>query len=99
MKVIARTSGGYLIEANADEIAQIQGYTSQYDSNYKRGTAMDIVGQELDITAMVKTAAFVRTLDTNVIKSLADRIESSLKEVRQAGEAVEKLNLFDKLKD
>ncbi len=34
MKIIAKTSGGYLVEMNADEILKAAGYSSTYDDGW-----------------------------------------------------------------
>ena len=97
MKVIARTGQGYLLEASPTELAQLQGYASEYSNGYQKGS--DRIGEEIDITKMVQTAAYVRTMDQQVIKELVRRLQAAMDQVNQASENVEKLNLFDKLKD
>lgn len=98
MKIIAQTGSGYLLEATAIELAQLQGYSNQFDSNYKIG-ARDKIGEEIDINKMVQTAAFVRTMDKQVITELTSRLQRAMDSVNSANECVEKLNLFEKLKD
>ncbi len=97
MKVIARTGHGYLLEASATELAQLQGYTSEYSNGYQKGS--DRIGDEIDITKMGQTAAYVKTMDQQVINDLIRRLQAAMDQVNQASENVEKLNLFDKLKD
>lgn len=98
MKVIAKTKQGYLLESSDSELAQLQGYRSQYDDQYK-GAGSDKIGDEIDITKMVQTAAFVRTLDKQVITELVSRLQRAMDSVNSANECVEKLNLFEKFKE
>jgi hypothetical protein len=97
MKVIAKTGNGYLLEASPSELAQLQGYTSEYSNGYQKST--DRIGDEIDISKMVQIASYTRTLAPEVIRETIVRLEATIGKLQSAGELVEKLNLFDKLKD
>lgn len=43
MKVIGKSKGGYILEASDNEIANLIGYYSQYDSDYRKPECGDTI--------------------------------------------------------
>jgi hypothetical protein len=50
VKVIGKTEGGYILEASNDEVANLIGYYSTYDKDYKRPNC----GDNIQISSMYK---------------------------------------------
>jgi hypothetical protein len=98
MKVIAKVdSGRVLCEVSVDEIAQLNGFRSQYDSGFSK--SLCDVGVECNLNKMVTTSQYVRTMDTKVIEHISKSLQDAMDKVSEAGDFVNKLNLFDKLKN
>jgi hypothetical protein len=98
MKVIAKVDNGkVLCEVSVDEIAQLNGFRNQYASGFNR--SLCDVGNECNLNKMVITSQYVRTMDTKVIEHISKSLQDAMDKVTEAGDFVNKLNLFDKLKD
>jgi hypothetical protein len=98
MKVIAKIDNGrVLCEVSVDEIAQLNGFRSQYDTSFSK--LLCDVGAECNLNKMVITSQYVRTMDTKVIEHISKSLQDAMDKVTEAGDFVTKLNLFDKLKD
>lgn len=98
MKVIAKIDNGkVLCEVSVEEIAMLNGFRSTYDSDFSR--SLCDVGAECNLNKMVITSQYVRTMDTKVIEHISKSLQDAMDKVTEAGDFVNKLNLFDKLKD
>lgn len=98
MKIIAKVdSNRVLCEVTNDEIALLNGFRNTYDTGFERKLLE--VGSECNLSKMVATSQFVRTMDTKVIEHINKSLEEAMKKVNEAGDFVNKLNLFEKLKD
>ena len=98
MKIIAKTETGYLVEANADEVAQLHGFESSYDSAYRKIMYNPEIGHEIDIGKITKAAKYVRTLDSAVLEQSTDRLLSMVEKLTEVRDLVYKLNMFEDLK-
>jgi hypothetical protein len=98
MKVIAKIDHSKMLcEVSVEEIAQLNGFRSQYDTSFSK--SLCDVGAECNIIKMVVTSQYVRTMDTKVIEHISKSLQDALDKVTEAGDFVTKLNLFDQLKD
>lgn len=98
MKIIAKVDGSrVLCEVTNEEIALLNGFRNTYDTGFDKKLLE--VGSECSLTKMVATSQFVRTMDTRVIESINKSLEEAMKKVNEAGDFVNKLTLFEKLKD
>lgn len=98
MKIIAKTETGFLIDASANEIAQLHGYEGHYDSDYRKAVSHAAPGAEIDISKIVKSAKYVRTLDSAVLEQSTDRLLSMVEKLTEVRDLVYKLNMFEDLK-
>jgi hypothetical protein len=96
MKILARTADGYMLEATEMEMAQLHGFQTTYDKDYRRNLVE--IGYDVDISKLTRNAEFLRTLDTSVITKAQNRFEELAKEMETIRDQVTRLNLFDKLK-
>ena len=96
MKILAKTVDGYMLEATDMEIAQLHGFQTTYDKDYRRNLVH--IGYEVDISKLTRNAEFLRTLDDKVITKAQNRFEELAKEMEMIRDQVIRLNLFDKLK-
>lgn len=98
MKIIAKVdSNRVLCEVTNEELALLNGFRSTYDTGFERKLLE--VGSECNLSKMVATSQFVRTMDTKVIEHINKSLEEAMKKVNEAGDFVNKLNIFEKLKD
>ena len=98
MKIIAKTENGFLIDASANEIAQLHGYEGDYDSDYRKTISFAGPGAEIDISKIVRAAKYVRTLDSSVLEQSNDRLLSMVEKLTEVRDLVYKLNMFEDLK-
>ena len=98
MKIIAKTETGYLVDASEDEIAQLHGYESSYDSVYRKAISHAAPGAEIDISKIVKAAKYVRTLDSAVLEQSHERLLTMAEKLTEVRDLVYKLNIFEDLK-
>lgn len=98
MRIIAKTETGYLVEANADEVAQLHGFESSYDSAYRKIMYDPEIGHEIDIGKITKAAKYVRTLDSAVLEQSHERLLTMAERLNDVRDLVCKLNLFEELK-
>ena len=98
MKIIAKTETGYLVDASEDEIAQLHGYESSYDSVYRKTVYDPEIGSSIDISKIVKAAKYVRTLDSAVLEQSHERLLTMAKKLTEVRDLVYKLNMFEDLK-
>lgn len=99
MKVIAQVdSNRVLCEVDAQELAFLHGFRSQYDSGYNNVNAMK-VGNDCNIKKMVTTSQFVRGLRPKTLKETREKLEKALKEIDTAMEIVSGLEVFNILAD
>lgn len=98
MKLIAVIDNGFLAEVTEEEIALLRGYRGTYAPEYRRLPEPDI-GDEFDIQALTNKAAYLRELDADVLAKAESRFLQLSAEVRGVRELVQKLNLFEELKD
>ena len=98
MKIIAKTEKGFLVDASANEIAQLHGYESDYDSDYRKAVSNAAPGAEIDISKITKAAKYVRTLDSAVLEQSTDRLLSMVEKLTEVRDLVYKLNMFEDLK-
>ena len=98
MKIIAKVDDNrVLCEVSIDELALLNGFRGRYDSSFDK--RLYEVGSECNISKMVATSQFVRTMDTKVIEHINKSRKEAMDKVNEAGDLVDKLNLFEKLKD
>jgi len=95
MKIIAKTNGGYLLEADRAEVALMLGFRYAHDISDSALT----IGTEMSLTKMAVTSEFVRTLDTSKIKDLKTKLGFILDELDAASETVQALTVFETLKE
>ena len=99
MKVIAQIDNGrVLCEVDAQELAMLNGFRSQYDSGYKNGDAMK-VGAECNLKKMVTTSQYVRGLRTKTLKETKEKLEKAVAEIDNAMEVVSGLEVFNILSE
>ncbi len=98
MKVIANTGKGFLLEVSSNELAQILGFSGEYDSDYKINRNASHIGLTYDISKIVKTAQYIRNLDENVLAASYDKILAMADHVNEVRGLVYKLNMFEDLK-
>ena len=98
MKIIAKTENGFLIDASANEIAQLHGYESDYDSDYRKVVSNAVPGAGIDISKIGRAAKYVRTLDSAVLEQSTDRLLSMVEKLTEVRDLVYKLNMFEDLK-
>lgn len=99
MKVIAQIDNGrVLCEVDAQELAMLNGFRTQYDSGYKNGDAMK-VGTECNLKKMVTTSQFVRGMRTKTLKETKEKLEKAINSIDEAMEIVSGLEVFNILSD
>ena len=99
MKVIAQIDNGrVLCEVDAQELAMLNGFRSQYDSGYKNADAMKI-GAECNLKKMVTTSQFVRSLRAKTLKETKEKLEKAITEIDTAMEIVSGLEVFNILSE
>lgn len=99
MKVIAVIDNGrVLCEVDAQELAFLHGFRSQYDSGYKNAHAMQ-VGAECNLKKMVTTSQFVRGLRSGTLQETKNQLEKALSNIDSAMEIVSSLEVFNILAD
>ncbi len=96
MKIIAKTDDGFMLEADRAELALMVGLDSPYSEEFKKLKLN--IGNELEIRKINETSEFVRSLDKNKLQSLRDDLSRIIDRLDDAGETVQALTLFDKLK-
>jgi len=99
MKVIAQIDNGrVLCEVDAQELAMLNGFRSQYDSGYKNGDAMK-VGAECNLKKMVTTSQFVRGLRSKTLTETKIKLEKAINDIDEAMEIVSALEVFNILSE
>lgn len=98
MKIIAKTETGFLVDASEDEIAQLHGYDSHYDSDYRKTISYVSPGAEINISKITKSAKYVRTLDSAVLEQSHERLLNMAEKLTEVRDLVYKLNVFEDLK-
>lgn len=97
MKIIAdMNSGKKLVEVTENELAQILGFKTTYESGFDRN--MIAIGKDIDIAKFTKVSNFVKTINTSHLSNITDRLNGAIKEVTTAIDLADELNVFDKLK-
>ena len=86
------------MEVSRDEIAMLRGYDGLYDSDYKESTFKTGIGTEIELNKVVKTAKYVRTLDSAVLEQSHERLLAMAERLSDVRDLVYKLNLFEDLK-
>jgi hypothetical protein len=94
MKILGKTSDGYIAELTKAEMAWVQGFRSKYDNKLLPPEVGDVV----DIRKFVETSAFVRELDTSRLQKIADQLTNALASVEEARLQAGALTLFETLK-
>ena len=98
MKIIAKTENGFLVDASEDEVAQLHGYDSHYDSVYRQAVGHAAPGSVIDISKIIKAAKYVRTLDSAVLEQSHERLLTMAEKLNDIRDLVYKLNMFEDLK-
>lgn len=99
MKVIAQIDNGrVLCEVDAQELAMLNGFRSQYDSGYKNADAMKI-GAECNLKKMVTTSQFVRSIRPKSLKETKEKLEKAISQIDEAMEVVSGLEVFNILSE
>lgn len=99
MKVIAQIdSSRVLCEVNSTELALLNGFRNQYDSGYNQLQSRQ-VGAECDITKMVSTSRFVRSLRSEKLQEIKAKLEKAIADIDSANEVLNGLDLFNILSD
>lgn len=102
MKIIARTENNYLAEISVDEVANLLGFDSVYKDEYRqevRSNGDTLTGLEIDIEKMYDTALMLRGLNKGDIKRASEYIKSAQQDLDTLAEVVNKMTLFETLKD
>lgn len=98
MKVIAKIDSGRVIcEVSVEELAWLNGYKNSYDGFNK--DKMTEVGTECNLSKMVSTSRFVRTLRPDTLKKAKENLESMVKQIDSTMETVASLEIFNILNE
>jgi hypothetical protein len=77
MKVIGKSESGYILEASNEEVANLTGYYSTYDKDYKRPNC----GDNIQINSMYKQLYNLKNNEpklkdtVKILRGLADSLE------------------------
>jgi hypothetical protein len=85
MKILGKTSDGYIAELTKAEMAWVQGFRSKYDNKLLPPEVGDVV----DIRKFVETSAFVRELDTSRLQKIADQCSGFCRRSSLAGRSID----------
>ena len=103
MKFIARTKTGYLAEVDESEIANLLGYNSTYDDGFRtlvrNRPGEDLTGFEVEVEKMYDIAMMLRNLNKTNIAKAQDTLRYAQEKVDELQDVVEKLTLFETLKE
>ena len=84
------------MKVSSTELAMIQGFNSIYDSGFDKDKTR--VGKYVDIAKIVKTAAFIRTVNTDYLRKITANLDRAKDEINEAIEMSDELNCFETLK-
>jgi len=96
MKIIANTDTGFLVEATKAEIALLHGFETQYDKGI--ASSMFAIGHDIELGDIVKSAKYVRNLDSAVLEKAQKRFTELADEMHALRGLIYKLNIFEDLK-
>jgi hypothetical protein len=89
MKVIAKTSNGYLFEGDRMDIALMMGYKDSYSM---KGEIE--IGLEMDMKKIARTSEFIRNIDQNKLSKAVELLESAISQVNETQEVAKSLLTF-----
>ena len=102
MKIIARTENKYLAEISVDGVANLLGFDSAHKDEFRqevRSNGDTLTGLEIEVEKMYDTALMLRGLNKGDIKRASDYIKSAQQDLDTLAEVVNKMTLFETLKD
>ena len=97
MKIIADMGENKLVEISKDELALLLGYRSQWEEEF-RTTQKFPIGRIVDISKFARVSESVKNMNTGILKNAAQSITSAQDKIKEAIEAIEEINCFEKLK-
>lgn len=99
MKVIAKMNDDtVLCEVSADEVANLNGFRSRYDSGCNVRSLME-VGTIFNINKMVATSQFMRSIRRDVIDETKKKLQQAIESLDNANETISELDTFRILAD
>lgn len=94
MKVIAKMNDNtVLCEVSASEVANLNGFRSRYDSGCKIASLMQ-VGTVFNISKMVATSQFVRSIPQDVIDNTKKKLQQAIESLDNANETISEMDTF-----
>lgn len=98
MKIIASVDEDRaLVEITMDEVALILGFRGRFDDGFSSRTIR--VGTEIPVDKIAATGRYMRTMDSGALADLQKQVESVLARVEAVRSTVEKINLFEDIRD
>ena len=98
MKIIASVDEDrVLAEITIDEVALILGFRSRHDNEFHSQAIR--IGTEIPVDKIAATGRYVRTMDSGALADLQKQMESILTRVEAVRSTVEKINLFEDIRD
>lgn len=103
MKLIATTKTGYLAEVSETEVANLLGYSSTYDDGYRtlqrNYPDENLTGLEIEIERMHDVAKMLRNLTQTDIAKARQTLRYTQEKIDELQDIVDKLTLFETLKE
>lgn len=84
-----------LIRASNGEIANILGYDSTFDSDFKNELLR--VGRKIDVRKFLRISKQLRALNTEYLTKISDKCDATSKLIAEATDLVKELECFDTL--
>lgn len=97
MKIIANSENGFLIQASKEEISYLWGLSGPYDEKFRK--EMVNLGTEIDLVNIVKTAAYVRGMDKEVLCQIRKMFDMAQGQLASITNTVSKMTIFETLKE
>lgn len=98
MKIIASVDEDRaLVEITMDEVALILGFRGHHDNGFSSRAIR--VGTEIPVDKIAATGRYMRTMDSGALADLQKQVESVLARVEAVRSTVEKINLFEDIRD
>ena len=99
MKVIAKVDRErVLVEVNIDELALLNGFSNRYEKGFD-AIALSEVNTELNISKMVATSRYIRTMRKDVLEKAKHELENAIENLDESMDEISKLTIFETLKE